>query len=542
MITLFKNGNIHTMDEVSTADAFVVKDNKFAYVGTESGAKNFFKNQNFIEMDLKGHFVMPGFNDSHMHFLYFAKSLKNINLTGVRSIEEIKGRIKENLERREPCDDSWIEGEGWNQDFFIEEKRFPNKFDLDSVTGDIPAVIMRTCFHIGVLNSAALKRVGLNKETAKEYGDLVETLSDGEPNGVIKEGLVSIVKRHIPTIKLETLKNLMDEAQHYALAQGITSIQTDDIGYTIGNYELLFQAFKELDEEGKLNIRLGEQCLITEIDKLKTFFKKGFNRGYGNNKYRVSCIKLLCDGSLGARTAALRNPYNDAPSTKGIETFTQNELNQLVLLSHKNNCPVAIHGIGDRAIEMALDAIEYAQKNDPAHYPRHGIVHCQVTDEGILRRIQKLNVLTYVQPIFVDFDMYIVYDRVGKELAETSYAWKSMIDKGIHTSLGTDCPVERFDTMPNIYLAVERKNTIREDKKVYLPNEKLTIDEALKAYTIEGAYASGEEHIKGSITKGKLADFILLNKDLYNLTDNEEILNTKVLETYVDGELVYRKQ
>lgn len=542
MITLFKNGNIHTMDEVSTADAFVVKDNKFAYVGTESGAKNFLKNQNFIEMDLKGHFVMPGFNDSHMHFLYFAKSLKNINLTGVRSIEEIKGRIKENLERREPCDDSWIEGEGWNQDFFIEEKRFPNKFDLDSVTGDIPAVIMRTCFHIGVLNSTALKRVGLNKETAKEYGDLVETLSDGEPNGVIKEGLVSIVKRHIPTIKLETLKNLMDEAQHYALAQGITSIQTDDIGYTIGNYELLFQAFKELDEEGKLNIRLGEQCLITEIDKLKTFFKKGFNRGYGNNKYRVSCIKLLCDGSLGARTAALRNPYNDAPSTKGIETFTQDELNQLVLLSHKNNCPVAIHGIGDRAIEMALDAIEYAQKNDPAHYPRHGIVHCQVTDEGILRRIQKLNVLTYVQPIFVDFDMYIVYDRVGKELAETSYAWKSMIDKGIHTSLGTDCPVERFDTMPNIYLAVERKNTIREDKKVYLPNEKLTIDEALKAYTIEGAYASGEEHIKGSITKGKLADFILLNKDLYNLTDNEEILNTKVLETYVDGELVYRKQ
>ena len=542
MITLFKNGNIHTMDEVSTADAFVVKDNKFAYVGTESGAKNFLKNQNFIEMDLKGHFVMPGFNDSHMHFLYFAKSLKNINLTGVRSIEEIKGRIKENLERREPCDDSWVEGEGWNQDFFIEEKRFPNKFDLDSVTGDIPAVIMRTCFHIGVLNSAALKRVGLNKETAKEYGDLVETLSDGEPNGVIKEGLVSIVKRHIPTIKLETLKNLMDEAQHYALAQGITSIQTDDIGYTIGNYELLFQAFKELDEEGKLNIRLGEQCLITEIDKLKTFFKKGFNRGYGNNKYRVSCIKLLCDGSLGARTAALRNPYNDAPSTKGIETFTQNELNQLVLLSHKNNCPVAIHGIGDRAIEMALDAIEYAQKNDPAHYPRHGIVHCQVTDEGILRRIQKLNVLTYVQPIFVDFDMYIVYDRVGKELAETSYAWKSMIDKGIHTSLGTDCPVERFDTMPNIYLAVERKNTIREDKKVYLPNEKLTIDEALKAYTIEGAYASGEKHIKGSITKGKLADFILLNKDLYNLTDNEEILNTKVLETYVDGELVYRKQ
>lgn len=543
MKTLFINGNIHTMDEASHADAFVVEGNKFVYVGTPSGARDYLKAQSFDEVDLKGLFVMPGFNDSHMHFLHYSKSLQNINLTGVRSIEEIKERIKEKLNSREYNDNSWLEGEGWNNDYFIDERRFPDKFDLDSVTGDVPALIMRACMHIGVLNSAALKLLGLNEETAKKYGEFIETITNGEPNGVIKEGLLSIVKTNTSVVDLDTLKNLIDEAQHFALAKGITSIQTDDIAHTAErDYELLFQAFKELDEEKRLKIRLGEQCSISTPDLLKTFFQKGYNHGYGNDKYRVNCIKLFTDGSLGARTAALKAPYKDAPDTKGIEIFTQDEINELVLISHMNNCPVAIHAIGDRGMEMSLNAIENAQKKTPSHNLRHGIVHCQITDEELLNRIRELNVITFVQPIFIDCDIHTVYDRVGNELAETSYAWKTMIDKGIHASFGTDCPVERFDTMPNIYTAVTRKNITGEEKKIYLPNQKLTMDEALKAYTIEGAYASGEEHIKGSITAGKLADFILLNKDLYNLDDDEEILNTKVIETYVDGQSVYKNK
>ena len=543
MKTLFKNGNIHTMDEASLkADAFVVERNKFSYVGTEAGARDYLKGQWFDEVDLKGHFVLPGFNDSHMHFLHFARSLKNVNLVGVKSIEEIKERIKKNLENRESGNDSWIEGEGWNQDYFTDEKRFPNKFDLDDITGDIPAVIMRACFHVGVLNSAALKIVGLNKETAKQYGDLIETLPDGEPNGVIKEGLLSIAKSSAPSLDLEELKNIFDEAQYYALEQGITSVQSDDIeNRGESNHKLLFQAFRELDEEGRLKIRIGEQSSIPDFDTLKTFFEEGYNHGWGNNKYRIVCIKLFTDGSLGARTAALRNPYNDDPSTRGIEIMPQDEINEMVLLSHKNNCPVAIHAIGDRAIEMSLNAIEYAQKKHPDIKLRHGIVHCQITDDALLNRVKELNVITYIQPIFIDYDMNVVYERVGKDLAETSYAWKTMIDKGIHASFGTDCPVERFDTMPNIYSAVTRKSITGEDKKIYLPNEKLSMDEALRAYTIEGAYASYEENIKGSVTVGKFADFILLDRDLYNLDDDEEILSTQVIETYVDGKSVYKK-
>lgn len=543
MKTLYKNGKIHTMDEnVSTADAFIVNDNKFIYVGTELEAKNYLKqiNSNYNEVDLKGHLVLPGFNDSHMHFIHFAKSMRSVNLVGTKSIAEIKKRLKESLSKRESDDKSWIEGEGWNHDYFTDEKRFPNKFDLDDITGSVPTLIMRACFHIGVLNSAALKLVGLNKETAAKYGNLAETLPNGEPNGVIKENLLDTIKANISTLNLDVLKNIIYDAQYKALSQGLTSVQSDDIGYIQNSdYNTLFKAFRELNESDNLNIRIGEQCLLQKTSEIQKFFDEGYKFGCGNDKYRVNCIKLLSDGSLGARTAALRKPYNDDPSTKGIETFTQDELNELVLLAHKNDCPVAIHGIGDKAIEMSLNAIEYAQKMAPKHNPRHGIVHCQITDEKLLDRLKELNILALIQPIFIDYDMNIVRERVGNELAETSYAWKTMIDKGIHASFGTDCPVETFNTMPNIYSAVARKNITNDDKKIYLPEEKISMNEAIKAYTIEGAYASGEEKIKGSISVDKLADFIVLNKDLFNLQNDEEILETKVVATYLDGKKVY---
>lgn len=543
MKTLYKNGNIHTMDEaVSTAKAFVVEDNKFTFVGSESEAINHLKarDDNYNEVDLGGNLVLPGFNDTHLHLVHFAKSMKSVNLVGTKSISEVKERLKQNLSLRDPDDKSWLEGEGWNHDYFADEKRFPNKFDLDEITGDVPTIIMRACFHIGILNSAAMKVLNLNKETASQHGNLIELLPDGEPNGVIKENLLEIVKANKSTPNLEVLKNILYDAQFIALAQGLTSVHSDDIGYTQGNdYDLLFQGFRELDQAKKLNIRIGEQCLIQKKDEIQDFFDKGYKFGYGNEMYRVNCIKLLCDGSLGARTAALRTPYNDDPSTKGIMLFSQDELNEIVLLSHSNNCPVALHGIGDRAIEMILNAIEYAQEKDPKHNPRHSVVHCQITDEELLNKLKKLHALAFIQPIFLDYDMNIVRDRVGNDLASTSYAWKTMIDKGIHASFGTDCPVETFNTMPNIYSAVTRKNITGDTKQTYLLNEKMSMDEAIKAYTLEGAYASGEEKIKGSISVGKLADFILLDKDLYNLSDEDEILETKVLATYVDGKKVY---
>ncbi len=542
MVTMFKNGNICTIESLNfKADSFVVDGNRFEYVGTENGAKEYLNKRNcsYSEFDLCGHLVLPGFNDSHMHFVHFAKSLSSVSLVGTKNLQDVRSRLKKRLEERTPEDNFWLVGEGWNHDYFT-EKRFPTKFDLDDITGEVPTLILRTCFHIGVLNSAAMKIINLDKSTAPQYGNFVELMPDGEPSGVIKENLLEQVKANTSVLDLISLKKIICEAQDKALAQGLTSVQTDDFGYVQdNNYDLLFRAYNKLEQETKLNIRIGEQCLLQTTDEIQNFFDKGYRFGYGSEKYRVNCIKLLSDGSLGARTAAMRTPYNDNPSTNGIELFSQDELNRAVLLTHENDCPVAIHGIGDRAIEMSLNAIEYAKIKAPEHNPRHGIVHCQITDNALLDRFKKLDVTAFIQPIFIDYDMDIVRNRVGNKIAETSYAWKTMIDKGIHTPFGTDCPVEAFNTMPNIYSAVTRKNITKNKKKTYLPNEKMSMYEAIKSYTLEGAYASGEEKIKGSISKGKLADFIILDKDLFNLNNDEEILETHIIKTYVDGKMVY---
>lgn len=541
--TLYKNANVQTVDkENPKAESFIVKDSKFLFVGSEEDSRKKLEGKEFDEINLESNLVLPGFNDSHLHFLHYAKGLLNVNLTGTRSIDELKTRLKEKLESRDKEDNFWLEGEGWNQDYFVDEKRFPTKEDLDEVSTEVPILIMRACFHIGVLNSKGLELLELNSSNASEYGDLIEVFPNGEPNGVIKENLLENVKSKKPGFDYDLTKDILLKAQEKAFEQGLTSVQSDDFGYVPNqDFNLLFDLFKDLYEEDKLKLRISEQCLFLNVKDEEKFFNEGYHYGWGNETYRISTVKILSDGSLGARTAALRNGYNDDSSTKGIMLFTQEELDEMVLLSHENKCPVAIHGIGDRAIEMALNSIEKAKKTYPDIKLRHGIVHCQITDEELLNRFKELEVMALVQPIFIDYDMNIVSDRVGENLSRTSYAWKTMKDKGINVSFGTDAPVEPFDTMPNIYSAVTRKNITGDEEKTYLEKEKMSMEDAIYAYTYESAYASGEEEIKGTISPGKLADFIVLDRDLFNLENDKEILDTKVLETYVGGQLVFKR-
>lgn len=541
--TLYKNANVQTVDkENPKAESFIVKDSKFLFVGSEEDSRKKLEGKEFDEINLESNLVLPGFNDSHLHFLHYAKGLLNVNLTGTRSIDELKTRLKEKLESRDKEDNFWLEGEGWNQDYFVDEKRFPTKEDLDEVSTEVPILIMRACFHIGVLNSKGLELLELNSSNASEYGDLIEVFPNGEPNGVIKENLLENVKSKKPGFDYDLTKDILLKAQEKAFEQGLTSVQSDDFGYVPNqDFNLLFDLFKDLYEEDKLKLRISEQCLFLNVKDEEKFFNEEYHYGWGNETYRISTVKILSDGSLGARTAALRNGYNDDSSTKGIMLFTQEELDEMVLLSHENKCPVAIHGIGDRAIEMALNSIEKAKKTYPDIKLRHGIVHCQITDEELLNRFKELEVMALVQPIFIDYDMNIVSDRVGENLSRTSYAWKTMKDKGINVSFGTDAPVEPFDTMPNIYSAVTRKNITGDEEKTYLEKEKMSMEDAIYAYTYESAYASGEEEIKGTISPGKLADFIVLDRDLFNLENDKEILDTKVLETYVGGQLVFKR-
>ena len=541
---MIKNAKIATMNELlPAAGAAVVDGEYFAYVGNEKGAEEWFRSRGLEPeqvLDLNGLFMLPGFNDSHMHFLHYVKAKFGANLGGSKSLKEVIDRMTAFFNGSyDKASGLWVSGEGWNQDYFEDEKRFPTRRDLDAITTEFPMIIMRACFHIGVLNTRAMEAIGLNRETAAEYGAYVELDENGEPNGVIKEKLFDDVKGMMPAPDIRQLADKMEETQAEFFAAGITSVQTDDLLYipTGKEYDML-RLLRDDSEKGLLKIRYAHQVLLPlPADCTRFYDQEGLDDSFGSRSYKISCVKLLADGSLGARTAYMRKPYADDASTQGIPIYTQEALNYQVLEAHRHNMAAIIHAIGDGAIEMCLNAIENARKTLPHLHPRHGIVHCQITTPEQLRRFKELDVSAFVQPVFIDYDMHIVRDRVGDQLTETSYAWRTYIESGVHTSFGTDCPVENFNPMRGIYCAVTRK-AINGDGP-FLPEQAVTRQQALYAYTAAGAYETHDENVKGLIAPGFLADFTVLDTDLLDC-DESAILSAKPVMTAVGGEIVYR--
>lgn len=540
-----KNAKIATMDSGNPmAESAVVVGGFFAFAGSEAGAGAFVAehpDEKFEVIDCGGQFLMPGFNDSHMHYLHYAKAKKSaVNLSGSTSLKEVLERMKDGFENQYDRESGlWLTGEGWNHDYFTDEKRFPNSRDLDTVTTEFPMIIMRTCFHVATLNSKAMELLNINKDTVGQYGAFAETYEDGTPNGVIKENVFDDIKANLPAPGLEALLEMMIECQEDLFAAGITSIQSDDFKYTPdGKAYDMMRLIRDASEDGRLKIRMAEQALLTEKETIDEFFdEKGFDDSFGNRNFKISCVKILADGSLGARTALMRKPYKDDPSTYGLAIYeNQEDLDYLVMKAHRNNMAAAIHAIGDGAVEMCLNAIERARREMPHLHPRHGIVHCQITNKEQIRRFKELDVIAYIQPVFIDYDMHIVFDRVGKELGDTSYAWKDYIESGVHAPFGTDCPVEDFAPMRGIYCAVTGCDT--KGNGPCWPEQILSREQALFGYTAAGAYASFDEDVKGMIKPGMYADFITLDTDLMTCADSE-ILGAKVTGTYVGGKKVY---
>ncbi len=523
------------------AEAAVVIDEYFAYVGTEVGAREFLAQRNFIveEFDAGGQSVLPGFNDCHLHFLHHVKAKQAANLFDATSLKEVVEEMKKAYEAHDKNSTHWITGEGWNQDYFTDEKRFPMASDLDEISKDFPILIMRACFHIGVFNSKAMEMMGITKEEAKKHPEYIDVDENGNPTGVLREYIFDNIKSKLPAPSVGELVESLLDSQEDLWEQGITSVQSDDVKYIPGsNYPEFCRLMREAGENKRLKLRYSLQALVDTKEDVERFFALGFGKDYGNRRFNISCIKVLTDGSLGARTAYLRKPYNDDPSTRGIAIYKQDELNHIVYQSHEKNMPVALHAIGDGAIEQCLDAVEFAQNLLPYLHPRHGIVHAQITDPELMKRFKELNVGVFAQPIFVHYDMHMVGDRVGEALASTSYAWKSYRDMGIVCAYSTDAPVEPFNTMPNLYCAIARKDL--KGNGPYLPEERVTMEEALESYTLLGAYMSDEEEDKGKIKPGYLADFIFLDRVITEV-EQEKILDTKVMKTFLGGELVYER-
>lgn len=536
------NGKIYKTDKDNNmVEALAIKDGKIYKTGSNEEIITL-KDADTKIIDLEGKAVLPGFNDSHMHLVNYGYSLRQADLIGTSSIKDLNERISKYISNENIEEGRWVRARGWNHDYFLDGKKFPNRYDLDKVSKLHPIIATRTCGHVAVVNSKALEIMGIKKAYPQIEGGQIDLDEQGEPTGVFRENALTEVYKNIPSPSVDGIKDMIKSAIYEMNKFGLTSVATDDFQALPGNdYKKILKAYNELKEENKLNIRIYEQCLIPDIDEYKEFIEKGHVTGSGDETLKIGPLKLLLDGSLGARTAALNEPYEDDPDNTGIITSNQEELDKIVKLANENNCQVAIHGIGDRAIEMALLAIERALESNCREDHRHGIVHSQITNQKIFDKFKELNAIAYIQPIFLDYDWSMVADRIGSEREKTSYNWKTMIDMGIHCPMGSDSPVETFNPMKGIYEAVTRKDLDGNPKGGWLAEQALTVEEALYAYTLEGAYASFEEEIKGSIEDGKLADIVVLNKNPYTVKP-DEIKDIEIDMTIMNGNIVYQSK
>lgn len=532
MKTIYYNAAVYT-GTLPLQEAFGVEDDRFFFVGSNDAAGELTADR-FV--DLNGAFVCAGFNDSHMHLLNFGQSLTVAPLhQHTHSLEE----MLQCLQNTTPGRGGWIFGRGWNQDYFSGDKRMPTCRDLDIVSTDHPVCAVRACGHALSVNSKALEILGITAGTPQPEGGQI-ILENGEPNGIFFDNAMDLVYSSFPPPSKEDLKTMIRAACSALNAYGITSVQSDDYCvFRNVSWELVNEAFRELEASGELTVRVYEQANFTNLCALNAFIGNGNITGTGTNLFRIGPLKMLGDGSLGSRTAFLSRPYADDPATRGISVFSQQEFDDLIGCANASGMQCAIHCIGDACLDMVLSSIEKALKAHPREDHRHGIVHCQVTRPDQLQKIADLGLHVYAQSIFLDYDIHMVRQRVGEELAASSYSWKTLKELGATISNGSDCPVELPDALAGIQCAVTRRD-LKGSVPAYLPEEAFTVQEALDSFTSGSAYASFEEQKKGKILPGMLADFLVLEKNPF-AEDLSQIRTISVLKTYLSGHLVYQK-
>lgn len=530
MDTVFYNGIIHTIDsESSVKEAIGIKGSKIAFVGSNAEAEKIKANK---RIDLKGQLMLPGFTDSHLHALDYAFSESSVKLNDCTSIEEIIERGREFLKSWGPrC--GWILGRGWDQNRFVKESRFLTREDLDKISSDYPLLYSRVCLHVASVNSIALEKI-LAMEEAKPLMKYIDA-----EKGILRESAAFLYTNLLQSMSVEEIEDLISLAHRDLNRQGITGVNTTDFLAVTGNdWEKVIEAYKSMEKQGKMSVRTYEQCIFNDIAAFRDFLNKGYVTGKGSDMFRIGPLKLLADGSLGARTALLKEPYADDPATCGFQVFDEAALGEFFKAADEHNMQIAIHGIGDKSIEISADLLNELNGKRKGNPLRHGIIHAQITNPEVLEKLRKGDLLAYIQPVFINSDMEIVEKRIGKERMNRVYAWKTMRDMGIKTSGGSDAPVESFNILENVYFAVTRKNMKGQPEGGWLPEEKLTVDEAVRLFTIDSAYPSFDEKKRGSLEVGKYADMVVLDRNIYEIPP-EEIKDAKVVCTIMDGRLCY---
>ena len=477
-------------------------------------------------IDLQGAFVMPGFNDAHVHLASAGRQKLTVDLVGVRSLAEMQERIAAAVKTSAPG--VWIRGRGWDHTPWLSGK-LPTRQDLDLVTGDHPAVFTRVDGHIAVANTEALRLAGIDSTSSAPAGGKIDRDSLGVPTGIVRETAVDLVYDKVPAPSRAERRRALELATADAVASGVTSAQDlsswDD-----------FLVFEQMEREGKLPLRISEWLLFTDL--LPVLLRQRAHHPADDPMLHTGMLKGFMDGSLGSHTAALKATYSDDPENSGIPQFDQAALNRMTVERAKAGFQIGFHAIGDAAVAMALNAFTAAQAAVPSSLGyRFRIEHAQVVDPSDFGRFGWLRVIASMQPNHLLTDMNWAEQRIGPERAKTSYAWNTFLKQGTVLAFGTDYPVEPITPFRGLYAAVTRKS--EDGTKSYFPEQAITIEQALYAYTQASAFAENMETKKGKLVPGQFADFVVLDRDLLKI-QAPEILQTKVLRTVVGGRSVYQ--
>jgi hypothetical protein len=541
--TAFINGKIYTVNEKQPyAEAVIIEGNKIKFVGTTKDSRKLI-NASTNVIDLEGKLLLPGFNDSHLHFTSGGHYLLGINLRPALSKEEFAEMIQSYILKRSLPVETWITGGRWDHELWP-DKSLPTKELIDLITENTPVFVSRIDGHVGLANSKALELAGITKNTPDPEGGLIERNPEtGEPTGILKDNAMDLVYKVIPLPSPEENVEAALRALEEARKLGITSVQDmtqpDE-----------FEAYKKIlgdgnSASGEISAKAGLTCRIYSIwpiDKYEDIVRGGVTVHTDEGLIKRGGLKGYADGSLGASTAWFFEPYVQNPNTSGlaIDVVTNGNLEKWATDADRNRLQICTHAIGDRANVFMLDLYERIKSMNSPWDRRFRIEHAQHLRKEDIKRFSEIGVIASVQPYHCIDDGVWAEKRIGPERIKTTHPYKSLLKNGAVVAFGTDWPVAPLNPLYGIYAAVTRQTVDSKNPNGWIPEEKISVEEAIKCYTLNAAFASFEEKIKGSIEIGKLADFVVLSEDILTI-DPVKIKDVKVELTIFNGEIVYQK-
>ena len=523
-------GKVATVDtDFSITEAVVVKNDKIIFVGTNEDAKGYIGSKTKV-IELNGELVLPGLIDSHGHLTGYGKSLEHIDLVGTKSYREVIDLVKEKVETVKSGE--WIRGRGWDQNDW-DIKEFPHHQSLSKISPNNPVMLSRIDGHAILVNQKAMEIAGIDSNTLDPDGGKIFHESNGKPTGIFLDNAEILITDHIPKYSTEEIRGIIQNAANRCVEFGLTAMH--DAGIPISRID----DYKFLIDVHKMPLRINAMLSDTVVSDLNGFLQKYKIDSYGNNFLRVKSIKLYADGALGSRGAALLEPYSDDPGNSGLLVTENSHMLEVCKTALESDFQVCTHAIGDKAIRTMLDIYKEALQENPKVDHRFRIEHSQIVNLADIPRYAELGIIPAMQPQHAISDMPWTEDRIGSERVKGAYAFRSFLDEEVIIPCGSDFPVEIPNPLIGIHNAVTRQDKNGYPDGGWLPEQRMTVEEAIKGYTIWAAYAAFQEDILGSIEVGKLADITILDRDIL-IIEPSEILNTKPIYTIVGGEIRYQ--